>query len=226
MILILIKLYIKYAITSIKQKNEKLIIIFEIFVILIIGGENVLNKIKSLGIIFLIILMVSFISIGCQNDDTDTNDDANEGMDNEDNKDQDMTDGDMTDEDMDSEMKDEEDSNMTNEDEDMDMNNESLANSIVEMDGINDATVVTMDEIALVGVDFNGEDKISDDMKKDIESKIKEKSDKISKVYISNEPDMYDRINTISNDVRNGNPIDDFSDDISEMIENITPNGK
>ncbi|MGO1652586.1 YhcN/YlaJ family sporulation lipoprotein [Senegalia sp. (in: firmicutes)] len=185
-----------------------------------------LNKIKSLGIIFLIILMVSFISIGCQNDDTDTNDDANEGMDNEDNKDQDMTDGDMTDEDMDSEMKDEEDSNMTNEDEDMDMNNESLANSIVEMDGINDATVVTMDEIALVGVDFNGEDKISDDMKKDIESKIKEKSDKISKVYISNEPDMYDRINTISNDVRNGNPIDDFSDDISEMIENITPNGK
>lgn len=207
MILILIKLYIKYAITSIKQKNEKLIIIFEIFVILIIGGENVLNKIKSLGIIFLIILMISIISIGCQNDDTDTNDDANEEMDNEDNKDEDMTDGDMT-------------------DEDMDMNNESLANSIVEMDGINDATVVTMDEIALVGVDFNGEDKISDDMKKDIESKIKEKSDKISKVYISNEPDMYDRINTISNDVRNGNPIDDFSDDISEMIENITPNGK
>lgn len=166
-----------------------------------------LNKIKSLGIIFLIILMISIISIGCQNDDTDTNDDANEEMDNEDNKDEDMTDGDMT-------------------DEDMDMNNESLANSIVEMDGINDATVVTMDEIALVGVDFNGEDKISDDMKKDIESKIKEKSDKISKVYISNEPDMYDRINTISNDVRNGNPIDDFSDDISEMIENITPNGK
>lgn len=179
------------------------------------------KKIKRIGIVFLIILMISLISIGCQNEDgIDNNEDT--GVNDDGDQDQDITDEDLTDE-----SKDNIDEDMVdNNDENMDINDESLANSIVEMNGINDATVVTMDEVALVGVDSNGEDKVSDEMKQDIESKIKEENKNINDVYVSNEPDMFDRINTISNNVRNGDPIDDFTDDISEMIDNITPDKK
>jgi len=183
-----------------------------------------IKRFKGISIIFLIILMVSAISIGCQTEDNNDTDENND-METEDNN--------MNEEDINENMNDEDatdpnnnDEGMTDQDQNMDIDNDALANSIVEMDGINDATVVTMDEVALVGIDINGEENISDDMKQEIETKIKEEDSNINEVYVSNEPDLFERINTISNDVRGGNPIEDFSDDIAEIIDRITPGNK
>ncbi|MBS4540100.1 YhcN/YlaJ family sporulation lipoprotein [Clostridium sp. D2Q-11] len=180
-------------------------------------------KFNKFSIILLIILMVTAISIGCQPeeeepedndnvdsyDDPETDDDMNEGVD-EGMEDNDMTDD--TEEDMDGAMND---------------NSEMIADSIVEMEGINDATVVVRDNTAFVGIDAadTTDGEVSDQMRQDIETKVKEEDENITEVYISAEEDLFDRINEIAQNVRQGDPIEDFGDDLEDLIDRLTPNG-
>lgn len=180
-------------------------------------------KTKKFSIIFLVILMIAAISIGCQPED-ETEDNGN--VDNGDNGD---IDEDIEEETGDEEMDDNDITDDTGEgmDEGMNGRSEEIANSIVEMDGINDASVVIRDNTALVGVDATDttEGEVSEEMKQNIEAKVKEVDENITEVYVSAEEDLFDRINEIAQNIRKGDPIEDFADDLDDLVKRLTPNG-
>lgn len=187
------------------------------------------KKFNKFSIVLLIILMITTISIGCQPEDEP--DQGNDG-DIDDNEDIDDNDNDIIDdaeEDVDDDMNGNDDDNddMNGNDDDMNGNGEGedISNDIVGMDGVNDATVVIRDQTAIIGVDAvdatDGE--VSEELRQEIESRVRETNENINEVYISSEPDLFDRIDVVAQDIRAGDPIDEFTDELDDLVDALTP---
>ncbi len=53
---------------------------------------------------------------------------------------------------------------------------------------------------------------------------VKDTTANITNVSITTDPNLYNRIQTMSNDIGNGNPIEGFAEEVRDLIRRITPN--
>lgn len=118
--------------------------------------------------------------------------------------------------------------NMNN---DMNMDNnmsaraENIADSVVDIAGVDDATVVITGDTALVGVDIAGKDngEVTDNLKRSIINVVKKVDNRIDNVVVTASPDFFDRIDNIARDINRGKPLSGFVDEVNEIIRRVAP---
>ncbi|SHH70600.1 sporulation lipoprotein, YhcN/YlaJ family [Caloranaerobacter azorensis DSM 13643] len=102
---------------------------------------------------------------------------------------------------------------------------EKIADSIVDLPGVNDATVVITGNTALVGVDIEKEleGKVVTDLKKQIVTRVKQTDKDIKNVTVTADPDLFERIDDIAQEINRGRGMSEFADEVKEIIRRITP---
>lgn len=102
---------------------------------------------------------------------------------------------------------------------------EKIADSIVDLPGVDDATVVITGNTALVGVDIEDEleGKVVTDLKKQIVTRVKQIDKNIENVTVTADPDLFERIDDIAQEINRGRGMNEFTDEVKEIIRRITP---
>ncbi|WP_069650147.1 YhcN/YlaJ family sporulation lipoprotein [Caloranaerobacter ferrireducens] len=102
---------------------------------------------------------------------------------------------------------------------------EKIADSIVDLPGVDDATVVITGNTALVGVDIEEdlEGKVVTDLKKQIVARVKQIDKNIKNVTVTADPDLFERIDDIAQEINRGRGMSEFADEVKEIIRRITP---
>lgn len=100
-----------------------------------------------------------------------------------------------------------------------------LAKEIADLPEVDKASVVLTDNTALVGCRLRGnkQDTMTTSLRNKIEDIVKKSNKDIKDVSITTDPDLYGRIKGIANDMGTGNPIEGLTDEIEDIIRNITP---
>lgn len=111
-------------------------------------------------------------------------------------------------------------------DNDVSQRSDRIAGTLTRMNGIRGAAVVISDNTAIVGVDTatNNGNEISEDMRRRIESAVRNADNRIDEVRITNDDDMYDRINNMVLSMRRGRPVTEFTNEIRDLMDGITTN--
>ena len=100
-----------------------------------------------------------------------------------------------------------------------------IAKRVARLKEISSASVVINENTAVVGIegkDRNMSRDISSDLRKRVEAAVKSVDRDIDKVSITSDPDIHSRLKTMSNDMRSGNMVDDFADEIRDIMRRIT----
>lgn len=101
-----------------------------------------------------------------------------------------------------------------------------IARKIAALPEVDKASVVITDDTALVGCSLRGNTQgtMTNALRQKIRGIVKEDANNIDNVSVTTDPDMTGRIQTMSNSIFQGNPIEGFAEDIKELIRDITPN--
>lgn len=105
-------------------------------------------------------------------------------------------------------------------------NANDIARKIADLPEINRASVVLTNDTALVGCSLRGNTQgtMTNDLRNKIENIVKDATNNTQNISITTDPNLYNRIEKLSNNIGNGNPIEGFAEEIRELIRNITPN--
>ncbi len=100
-----------------------------------------------------------------------------------------------------------------------------IAKKIAELPEVDKASVVISEDTALVGCSLRGNTQgtMTNALRQKIRGIVTESSN-INNVSVTTDPDMTNRIQTMSNSIFQGNPIEGFTEDIRQLIRDITPN--
>ena len=102
---------------------------------------------------------------------------------------------------------------------------DKAAEKIVSMREIDQANVIVTDNNAYVAAKLANHN--GNRLEKDIENKIsdvvKSTDQNIDNVYVSVNPDFYERTTSYANDIRNGRPIAGFFDEFNTLVRRIFP---
>ncbi|MFC0015994.1 MULTISPECIES: YhcN/YlaJ family sporulation lipoprotein [Allobacillus] len=109
---------------------------------------------------------------------------------------------------------------------------EEIARRIVNnVDGVEDANVMTNGQNAYVAVelgnnrDTNGkENDISQQLNDQITDVVQTSSNQIDDVYITANPDFAGSLNDYANSIENGEPVEGLFEEMNDMIERVFPN--
>lgn len=98
------------------------------------------------------------------------------------------------------------------------------ADKVVSLPEVDHANVIVTDNNAYVAARLvdkrNG---LSRDIERKIADQVKSVDRDINDVYVSVNPDFYDRMNNYSNDIRNGQPIEGFFDEFTNSVRRVFP---
>lgn len=94
---------------------------------------------------------------------------------------------------------------------------------IVSLPEVTDANVIVTDNNAYVAARLNDNRDLSRDIERKIADQVKAADRDINDVYVSVNPDFYDRMTNYSNDIRSGRPITGFFDEFTETVRRIFP---
>lgn len=103
-----------------------------------------------------------------------------------------------------------------------------IAKAVQAVPGVKGAAAVINGNTAYVGInletntDTDNTSKIQN-IKKQAADTARNTDTNIKTVYISADADFFQRITQISNDVRNGKPIEGFKDELNKIVKRITP---
>lgn len=102
---------------------------------------------------------------------------------------------------------------------------DDVADRLTNMREIDAATVLLTDDNAFVAVDLPGdqEGRVTNDLKERISDEVRHLDRDIANVYVSADPDFFDRVNGYARDIRNGQPVDGMMDEINETIRRVFP---
>ncbi|MEH7378200.1 YhcN/YlaJ family sporulation lipoprotein [Neobacillus drentensis] len=105
---------------------------------------------------------------------------------------------------------------------------DKAADKVVNLTEVDNATVIINDNNAYVAakLDVSARNELTSAIKEKIARAVKTVDRDIDNVYISVNPDFYDRMNTYSRDIRNGRPVTGFIDEFSDTIRRVFPNAK
>ncbi|MFO1443773.1 YhcN/YlaJ family sporulation lipoprotein [Bacillus sp. Bva_UNVM-123] len=97
------------------------------------------------------------------------------------------------------------------------------ADKIASMPEVDSANVIVTDNNAYVGARLANGKNLSRNLERKIADQVKSADRDINDVYISVNPDFYDRVTNYSNDIRNGKPIEGFFDEFTNTIKRVFP---
>ena len=102
---------------------------------------------------------------------------------------------------------------------------DKIANNVANLKEVNDATVIISGNTAIVGVDIKNqiEGNLTTNLKKKVESTVRNTDKNIKNVTVTADADIFQRIQNIGRDIRTGKPISGFGNEIEEIIRRITP---
>lgn len=108
----------------------------------------------------------------------------------------------------------------------MHKNASSIAKKITDLKEVNKANVLISENQAIVGVNLRGstQSTMTNNLRQKIETIVKNADKSINKVSITTEPNLVNRINTMTTNIGNGNMMDTFAEDMKDLIRKITPN--
>ncbi len=105
---------------------------------------------------------------------------------------------------------------------------DEAADRIAGLPEVDSANVIVTDNNAFVAAKLNNSSR--NDLTKDIEDQISREVKKVDRdidnVYISVNPDFYDRMNNYARDIRNGKPISGLFNEFTETIRRIFPDAR
>jgi spore cortex protein len=102
------------------------------------------------------------------------------------------------------------------------------ASKVTDLAEVDDATVIVNDNNAYVAAKLNRTDRneLTSDIQNKISRAVKSVDDEIDNVYISLNPDFYNRMKIYSDDIRAGRPVSGFMDEFSDSIRRMFPNAR
>ena len=100
----------------------------------------------------------------------------------------------------------------------------TIAKRVNALEGINNASVLIDGDTAIVGCDVKGtmDNKMTANLKQRVEAAVKVADKNIKKVSVTLDPNIYSRIKTTSTNMMNGNPAKSFTQDIKDIMRDIT----
>ncbi|ASV69573.1 YhcN/YlaJ family sporulation lipoprotein [Cytobacillus sp. FSL W7-1323] len=101
---------------------------------------------------------------------------------------------------------------------------DKTADNITQMDEVKRARVLLTGDNAYVAATLANGNELTQDLEKKIADQVKSTDQNIDDVYVSVNPDFYNRVDTYAKDVRNGKPIEGFFDEFSETVKRMFPN--
>lgn len=109
---------------------------------------------------------------------------------------------------------------------DLNNNANDIARKIADLPEVDKASVVLTNDTALVGCSLRGSTQgtMTTSLRQKIKKIVKDTTANITNVSITTDPNLYNRIQTMSNDIGNGNPIEGFAEEVRDLIRRITPN--
>lgn len=108
----------------------------------------------------------------------------------------------------------------------MNKNADKIAKKITDLNEVNKASVLVTENEAIVGVSLRGttQGTMTNALRQKIEKIVKNEHKSIDKVSITTDPNLVTRINTMTTNMGNGNVIDNFAEEVKDLIRKITPN--
>ncbi|WP_034868795.1 YhcN/YlaJ family sporulation lipoprotein [Clostridium lundense] len=102
---------------------------------------------------------------------------------------------------------------------------DKIAKELTTIKGVKSANVVISEERALVGInlDKNIEGKLTDNIKNEVDKKVKSVDPKIKTVATSADVDIVQRITNVGNGIRQGKPLSEFGNEVEEIFRRIMP---
>lgn len=102
---------------------------------------------------------------------------------------------------------------------------DKAADKITAMPEVDNATVLVTDNNAYVAarLDNNGNNELTRDIENKISDQVKSVDQDIDNVYVSVNPDFFDRMTGYGEDLRAGRPIEGFFDEFNETVRRIFP---
>ncbi|OLS03917.1 YhcN/YlaJ family sporulation lipoprotein [Tissierella creatinophila] len=101
-----------------------------------------------------------------------------------------------------------------------------IAKKIADLNEVNKASVLITENEAVVGVNLRGNTQgtMTNDLRQKIEKIVKNEDKSIDKISITTDPNLVTRINTMTTNIGNGNIVDNFAQEVKDLIRRITPN--
>ncbi|WP_223595425.1 YhcN/YlaJ family sporulation lipoprotein [Neobacillus bataviensis] len=105
---------------------------------------------------------------------------------------------------------------------------DKAADKVTSLSEVDRANIIVTDNNAFVAakLDKSARNKLTGSIENKISRKVKSADPNIDNVYVSVNPDFYDRMNNYANDIRNGRPISGLVDEFSNTIRRVFPDAR
>lgn len=104
---------------------------------------------------------------------------------------------------------------------------DDVAEKVAAMEEVDRANVLVTNRNAYVAVMLNDEnDNLTNKVEKKIAKQVRDINKNIDNVYVSENPNFYDRMQGYGNDIREGRPISGFFDEFTETVQRIFPTAR
>ncbi|MFT8321501.1 MAG: YhcN/YlaJ family sporulation lipoprotein [Bacillus sp. (in: firmicutes)] len=103
---------------------------------------------------------------------------------------------------------------------------DKAADKVKDLKEVERAVVMKTDHNAFVAVQLSDhqEGDVTNKLEDKIADRVKAADNDINRVYVSANPDFYDRMTNYGKDIENGNPISGLFDEFSETVRRVFPN--
>ena len=105
---------------------------------------------------------------------------------------------------------------------------DDAAKKVADLKEVDTANVIVTENNAYVAVKLapTSRNEVTTSIEHKISQRVKSTDRDIDNVYVSENPDFYDRMTTYSSDIRNGRPISGFFNEFTETIRRVFPKAK
>lgn len=105
---------------------------------------------------------------------------------------------------------------------------DNIAKAVQTVPGIKGATAVISGNNAYIGINIDVRGNVDNtskvqNLKKQAADMVRKTDKSITTVYVSADADFVQRLTKISNDIRNGTPVEGFRNELAELVKRITP---
>ncbi len=102
---------------------------------------------------------------------------------------------------------------------------DKIVDAVTKLDEVRRATVIISEQTAVVGVKLENSrrEDIDRDLEKKIEDVVQKTDRKIDRVAVTQDPDLFTRIENIGREAERGRPLSGFGREIEEIIRKVIP---
>lgn len=105
---------------------------------------------------------------------------------------------------------------------------DKAADRVAALPEVDSANIIVTDNNAFVAakLDNSARNKLTGAIENKISRQVKSVDPDIDNVYVSVNPDFYDRINNYADDIRNGRPVSGLVNEFSDLIRRVFPDAR